>query len=114
MAGAAVLMLALSACATKSYGRLQPISSFEMNNYTCRDIALELSKVDAYEEQVKERSGFDGRSALGILGDFGIGNSMEKGAAVKSAIERRRQLQMLGSQKGCSAAPASESARAGS
>ncbi len=42
-----------------------------MTNYTCRDISLELSKIDAYEEQIKENSGFNGRSALGILGDFG-------------------------------------------
>lgn len=98
--------LMLSACATKQYGRLAPVSAFEMTGYTCREIALELSKVDAFDQQVREQAGFDGRSALGVLGDFGIGNSMAKGGAEKSSIERRRQLQMLAAQKGCGAAPA--------
>lgn len=97
-------------CATKNYGRLQPLSSMEMNAYSCRDIALEMSKVDAYEEQIKDQSGFNGRSAMGILGDFGLGNAMEKRGAQKSAIERRRQLEMLSAQKGCTPAPAAVTA----
>jgi hypothetical protein len=95
--------VALSACATKQYGRMAPLSSMEMSNYTCREIAIEFSKVDAFDQQIREQAGFDTRSALGVLGDFGIGNSMAKGGAEKSSIERRRQLQMLSAQKGCDA-----------
>ena len=101
----AAMALAITGCATKQYGRLQPVSAFEMSSYSCRDIAIELSKVEAFDEQIREQSGFDGRSALGVLGDFGLGNSMAKGSAEKSAIERRRQLAMLGAQKGCNPPP---------
>lgn len=94
-------MAVLSGCATKQYGRLQPLSSYEMRSYNCRDIAIELSKVDAFDEQIRDQARFNGSSALGVLGDFGIGNSMAKGGAEKSSIERRRQLQMLGAQKEC-------------
>lgn len=101
LAGALVAALMLSGCATKQYGRLQPLSSYEMSEYDCKQIAIELSKVDAFDEQIRAQAGFNGASALGVLGDFGIGNSMAKGGAEKSSIERRRQLQMLGAQKGC-------------
>lgn len=94
-------VLALGGCATKQYGRLQPLSSVEMHDYTCRDIAIELSKVDAFDEQIRDESRFNGASALGVLGDFGIGNSIAKGGAEKSSIERRRELNMLAAQKGC-------------
>lgn len=100
----------LTGCATKQYGRLQPLSGAEMTAYQCRDITVELSKVDAFDEQIRSQAGFNGASALGVLGDFGIGNSMAKGGAEKSSIERRHQLQMLFAQKGCGAAPAAASA----
>lgn len=97
----AVAAVAVTGCATKQYGRLQPLSSYEMSQYTCRDIAIELSKVDAFDQQIRDQARFNGASALGILGDFGVGNAMAKGGAVKSSIERRRQLDMLSAQKGC-------------
>lgn len=101
--------LIVSGCATKQYGRMQPLSAAELSMYNCRDIALELSKVDAFDQQVRDQGGFDGRSALGVLGDFGIGNSIAKGGAEKSSYERRRELQSLSAQRGCTpygAAPA--------
>lgn len=101
IAVAALIAVAVSGCATKRYGRMQPVSSYEMQAYDCKDIAVELSKVDAFDEQIREGSGFNGASALGILGDFGIGNSMEKGSAEKSSINRRRELNMLAAQKDC-------------
>lgn len=44
------------------------------------------------------------KSALGVLGDYGIGNAMAKDAAEKSSLERKRQLQALSAQKGCNEA----------
>ena len=41
-------------------------------------------------------------SVLGFLGDYGIGNSMERGSAERSATQRLRQLQDLRASKGCS------------
>lgn len=98
--------LILSGCATKQYGRMQPLSAGELSMYNCRDIALELSKVDAFDAQVRDQGGFDGKSALGVLGDFGIGNSIARGGAEKSSYERRRELQMLSAQRGCATYPA--------
>lgn len=98
---AVIAGLTLSGCATKQYGRVQPLSAAEMSMYNCRDIALELSKVDAFDAQVRDQGGFDGKSALGILGDFGIGNSIARGGAEKSSYERRHELQMLSAQRGC-------------
>ncbi len=107
---AALIVVALSGCATKRYGRMQPVSAAEMRAYDCDDIAIEMSKVDAFDEQIREGSGFNGASALGVLGDFGIGNSMEKGAAEKSSIQRRRELNMLAAQKNCEGYPTSSPA----
>ncbi|MHA6038805.1 hypothetical protein ACVSK5_03735, partial [Pseudomonas aeruginosa] len=50
---------------------------------------------------VREESEFDGRSVLSFLGDFGIGNLMEKDAAVDSANQRLTQLAGAKMQRGC-------------
>lgn len=96
--------LATTACATKRYGRLAPLSSAETNAYDCKDIALELAKIQAFEDQIADEAGVDGRSALGFLGDFGIGNKMERDDAEKSARERRQQLEALQASQRCSTA----------
>lgn len=101
----AAIALFMSGCATKQYGRLTPLSSYEMANYTCRDINIELSKIDAFDASVKEQAHFDAKSALGILGDYGIGNAMAKGSAEKSSTARRKELNMLAAQKNCSVPP---------
>lgn len=95
-------LLLASGCATKRYGRLQPLTGVERVAYSCRDIDLELAKVGAFQQQVIEGAEFNAASALGILGDWGIGNSMERGSAEKSAIQRLNQLNDLKAEKGCS------------
>ena len=90
-----------SGCATKRYGRLQPLTGVERVAYTCRDVDIELAKVAAFQQQVIEGAEFNMASALGILGDYGIGNSMERGAAEKSAVQRLGQLNDLKAEKGC-------------
>lgn len=57
---------------------------------TCREIALEHAKVKGFIKHVEKESQFDGRSVLSFLGDFGVGNVIEKGEALKSA---NRQLE---------------------
>ena len=91
----------LGGCATKRYGRLQPVSSVEAASYTCRELAIEVSKVEAFLLQVQEGAEVDGASVLGFLGDLGIGNAIEKNAAEKSARERLEQLRELQADKGC-------------
>ena len=94
-------VLALAACATKRYGRVQGLSELEKDKYQCEDIGLELAKIDEFEKQIKEGAEFSTASVFGILGDFGIGNKMEKDSAMKSARLRRSELQSLAREKGC-------------
>lgn len=91
----------LAGCATKNYGRLQPITGAERVAYTCRDVDLEIAKVQAFQQQVVEGAQFNMASVLGILGDYGIGNSMERSAAEASAARRLGQLNDLKAEKGC-------------
>lgn len=95
------LVVTLGGCATKHYGREGDLTGYEKNTMTCREIDLETAKVDGFLEQVDKESQFDGRSVLSFLGDFGIGNLMEKDAAVKSANDRRHALDALRADKGC-------------
>lgn len=95
-------LLLTSACATKRYGRLQPLTGTERVAYDCRDIDVEIAKVQAFQQQVVEGAQFNMASVLGILGDYGIGNSMERKAAEASAAKRLGELNDLKAQKGCS------------
>lgn len=94
-------MVVSTGCATKRYGRVQPLTGAEMQTYSCREIDLEIAKVQAFQQQIAEGGEFNAASALGILGDFGIGNSMERGSAEKSAAIRLGQLRDLRAQKSC-------------
>ncbi|MFN9131923.1 MAG: hypothetical protein ACK55O_14665 [Phycisphaerales bacterium] len=98
---AAVFSLSLGACATKNHGRLSPVSSLEKTELTCREIDIEISKVHAFLDQVSSNSEVDGRSVLGFLGDFGIGNAMERSAAESSARKRLEELNTLRVARGC-------------
>jgi hypothetical protein len=94
-------LLATTGCATKRYGRLQPLTGAERVGYTCRDIDIEIAKVGAFQQQVTEGAQFNMASVLGILGDYGIGNSMERSAAEASAARRLGDLNNLKAEKGC-------------
>ena len=100
--GAMIPALVLSGCATKRYGRMQPLTGAERVGYTCREIAIEIAKVQSFQTQVAEGAQFNMASVLGILGDYGIGNSMERGAADASARRRLQDLYDLSAQRGCS------------
>ncbi|HFL6954552.1 TPA: hypothetical protein ACG4O9_000828 [Stenotrophomonas maltophilia] len=90
---ASVLMAAaLAGCATKRYGRLQPVTSYETLNYSCEQIRIELSKVDAFDRQIEQQAKFSGMSVASFLGDFGIGNVIERNEAKRTSVERRAQL----------------------
>ncbi len=88
-------------CATKSYGRQGQVTVAEKQILTCREIALEVAKVDGYLKQVDHESSFDLLSVASFLGDFGIGNVLEHDAAIKSAVKRSGQLNTLWVEKGC-------------
>ncbi len=88
-------------CATKRYGRLQPVSATEAQLYDCRDIEIELAKVNAFREQIAEADNINMASVAGFLGDFGIGNTMEHSEALDTATVRESQLRELQAEKGC-------------
>ncbi|OCG16916.1 MULTISPECIES: hypothetical protein [unclassified Gilliamella] len=95
------LALVLTGCATKNYGRQGELTQYEKDTMTCREIALEQAKIEGFKEHVEKESQFDGRSVLSFLGDFGVGNVIEKGEALKSANRRLEQLKDVEKQKEC-------------
>ncbi|VVE54715.1 hypothetical protein [Pandoraea anhela] len=100
---AVIAVVAISGCATKNYGRQGELTGYEKGTMTCREIDLESAKVNGFIDHVNRESQFDGRSVLSFLGDFGIGNMMEKDSAMESANRRRAALDDLRASKGCGA-----------
>jgi hypothetical protein len=82
-------------CATKTYGRQGLVTDYEKSTLSCREIDLEIARTHGFIAQVNKESEFSGRDVLAILGDFGIGNSLERGAAIESANRRIDQLGQL-------------------
>jgi hypothetical protein len=90
-----------TSCATKRYGRMQPVTGHEKSAYTCDEIKVEQSKVDAFELQVAEGAEFSALSVASFLGDLGIGNTIEKNAALKTAKQRRVELNNIAAAQKC-------------
>lgn len=90
-----------SGCATKNYGRQGELTDYERQSMTCREIEIERAKMQGYLAHITKESKFDGRSVLSFLGDFGIGNIMERTAAIKTAEARSAQLQSLSLLREC-------------
>ncbi len=89
------MLLMTAGCATKNYGRQGSLTDFEQDTLTCREIDLEIAKMRGFLDRVNTESKFSGKDVLAFLGDFGIGNSMEKSAAIESANKRTVQLRDL-------------------
>jgi hypothetical protein len=93
--GALVGVALLQGCATKTYGRQGGLTDFERNSLSCREIDVDIARTDGFIQRVNSESKFDGKDVLAFLGDFGIGNNMEKSAALESANTRMSQLNSL-------------------
>jgi len=96
-----IIICFVTGCSTKNYGRQSFLTALEKKELTCREIDIEISKVTGFINHVEKESEFSGRSVLSFLGDFGIGNVMEKDSALESAHNRLTELQKLKAQKGC-------------
>lgn len=96
-----MVLMSISGCATKTYGRQGSLTDFEKNTLTCRELDLEIARTSGFVDHVNKESEFSGRDVLAIMGDFGIGNSMERTAAIESANARIDQLQALKERRGC-------------
>lgn len=101
MAGTLIASAALAGCATQHYDRANELTTDEKNSLSCPEIDIETVKVDGLQQRIAEQSRFDRRSALAFAMDFGSGNVMERDAAIKSANNRRHQLDDLRVEKGC-------------
>lgn len=106
LAASVFAILSIQGCATKTYGGQGSLTSFEKDSMSCREIDLEMAKVAGFVEHVNKESEFSGRDVLAILGDFGIGNNLEKSAALESANKRLDQLRIQRDIKKCAANPA--------
>ena len=100
-----LILVSIQGCATKTYGRQGTLTSYEKDSMTCREIDLEAAKVRGFVDHVNKESEFSGRDVLAILGDFGIGNNMEKSAALESANKRLEQLHDQRNTKKCNVSP---------
>ncbi len=99
----ACLILTTTGCATKMYGKQAELTSLEKNTLNCREIQLEVAKVNGFKDYVHKESKFDWKDAAAIFGDLYIGNYMEKKSALKSADARLAQLTQLSEKNQCSA-----------
>lgn len=93
--------ITLAGCATKTYGRQGELTSYEIQTMTCREIELEIAQTRGFIDHVHNESKFSGRDVLAFLGDFGIGNALEKSSAIESAQKRVQQLESLRASRRC-------------
>ena len=96
-----MILITVSGCATKSYPIALPLSSAEAERMTCNDLELEIIRAEQIENKINETGSFDGKTALGFLGDFGIGNGIAKSDARKAMSERKSTIRDAQISKGC-------------
>lgn len=92
---AAVLAMSLAGCATKQYPQATNVTGAESTAMDCKALQVEIAKTQSVQQEIEQTGEFDGRTVLGFLGDFGIGNGMAKGDARKKAANRLNQLESL-------------------
>ncbi|MBW5405350.1 hypothetical protein ACISK3_18595 [Morganella morganii] len=93
-------VLLLSACATKQYPQAAGVSGEESALMNCHDIKTEIAKTRSIQQEIEKTGEFDGKTVIGFLGDFGIGNGIAKGDAREKASARLSQLTQL-QEKNC-------------
>lgn len=98
---ALLAVIAIQGCATKTYGRQDDVTTHDKESMVCREINLEVIKTREFINQVNKESAFSGLDVLAILVDFGIGNHIEKNAALESADTRMATLRQLRDEKRC-------------
>ncbi|GLC92346.1 hypothetical protein Tamer19_17540 [Cupriavidus sp. TA19] len=97
---AGLALLAAQGCATKNYGTQSPLTDFERQTLTCREIQVEEAKVQGFRAKIEGQSvRLDARDF--VPWNFGIGNSLSYSEAVESADRRAQQLHAAAIEKGC-------------
>ncbi|ELP3923318.1 hypothetical protein QUQ16_004358 [Escherichia coli] len=97
--GLVFIAVLLAGCATKQYPQAPAVTAAESAAFECRDINVELVKAQSLRKEIDTTGQFDGRTVLGFLGDFGIGNGMAKEDAYKKVNARIEQLEALKASK---------------
>lgn len=90
-----LVALFMSGCATKQYPQSPSVTSEEASSLDCKALKQEIAKLHSVQVEINSTGQFDGRTVLGFLGDFGIGNGMAKSEAQKKAVSRLNQLESL-------------------
>lgn len=85
----------LTGCATKQYPQAAAVGGEESSAFDCKMVKQEIAKTRSVQQEIESTGEFDGRTVLGVLGDFGIGNGMAKSEARKKAQARLNQLEAL-------------------
>lgn len=93
------LMLTLAGCATKQYPQSASVTTEEAHAFDCKALDQEIAKQHSIQQEIKQTGDFDGRTVLGFLADFGIGNGMAKSSATQKSNNRLQQLESLRSVK---------------
>ena len=88
-------------CATKQYPQAAAVSEAEAAAFTCDDIRLEIIRVQSIQQEIESTGEFDGKTVIGFIGDFGIGNGVAKSGAREKAQTRLDQLKNLQASKEC-------------
>ena len=101
LVGVIASLASIQGCATKTYGRQSSLSNFERDTMTCREIDLDTAKTRGFIDHVNKESEFSGKDVLAFLGDFGVGNNMERTSALESATKRIESLGDLRKSKQC-------------
>lgn len=72
------VMLTLPGCATKTYGRLEPVSAAD-GPMDCRALDQQITAAEVFKEDVNRKSDiFGGADVLAFLIDFGLGTTWRK------------------------------------
>lgn len=102
--------LALPACASQSYARLEPVSSAEAVQLSCERIDAELIRAEGFRREVRDGARAPWWAAPKHLTDIAFGNAHERAEASQSAERRIAQLQEARRGLGCPAPPAAPGA----
>ncbi|WP_343463456.1 hypothetical protein [Pantoea sp.] len=89
------LAVLISACATKQYPQSANVTSEEALAFDCPALQQEIARQHSIQEEIKQTGEFDGRTVLGFLADFGVGNGLAKSSATQKAQNRLMQLESL-------------------
>ena len=85
----------MAGCATKQDPQAVNVTGPESTAMDRKAVALEIAKTRCVQQEIEETGEFNGRTILGFMGDFGIGNGMAKCEARKKAANRLNQLEAV-------------------